>query len=61
MMNRVLLTVSALLLFACASGPSSGGPSRDRNLITADEIAAVPVTSAHDLVERLRPMWLRSR
>ena len=61
MMIRVLFSASALFLFACASGPSSGGPSRDRNLITAEEIAAVPITSAHELVERLRPTWLRSR
>jgi len=61
MMIRVLFSASVLLLVACASGPSSGRPSRDRNLITADEIAALPVSSAHDLLERLRPTWLRNR
>ena len=61
MLKRVLFAASALLLVACASGPSSGGPSRNRNLITAEEIEGLPVTTAFDLVERLRPAWLRAR
>lgn len=61
MLKRVLSAASALLLVACASGPSSGEPSRDRYLITAEEIQDLPVTTAWELVERLRPAWLRSR
>lgn len=61
MMHRVLYTTSLVLLAACASGPSSGEAQRDRELITADEIREVPVTSAWELVARLRPTWIRSR
>ena len=61
MLKKVLFASSALLLIACASGPSSGAPSRNRNLITAEEIEGLPVTTARDLVERLRPTWLRPR
>jgi hypothetical protein len=61
MMKRVWVATLALLLVACASGPSSGQRGRDRNLITAEEIAALPPTNASDIVERLRPNWLRYR
>ena len=61
MMNRVLLTASIPLLVACASDPAPGGPRRDRNLITLEEIAALPVTNANDLINRLRPTWIRNR
>jgi len=61
MMKRVLLTASTLLLVACASDPTSRGTRRDRNLITLEEIAALPPTNANDLVNRLRPTWLRDR
>lgn len=60
------LVLTAALMFwgaACASGSGSTpeGPDRDRNRISPEEIAAEPVTSAAELVERLRPAWLRSR
>ena len=61
MMKRALLATSALLLAACASGGSPGEATRDRNLITAEEIATVPITTAWELVSRLRPEWLRNR
>ncbi|HSW31700.1 MAG TPA: hypothetical protein VLH75_19605 [Longimicrobiales bacterium] len=46
-------------LWGCASG--SGGPARDRNVISPEEIEAAQVRTAYELVERLRPLWLRSR
>jgi len=61
MLNRLLFATSALLLVSCASAPSTPAPRRDRNLITAEEIAAEPATSAAELLERLRPTWLRNR
>ncbi len=43
---------------ACASaGPKKSNISQDK--ITATEIAEVNVTSAYDLISRLRPNWLR--
>jgi hypothetical protein len=61
MMIRALFTASALLLWGCASGSTSGAANRDRNLITTEEIAALPVTNAWDLIDRLRPNWLRNQ
>lgn len=53
-----LLTV--LMLAGCAS---SGGGELDanRNLITQEQIAELGVNTAYEVVERLRPRWLRVR
>ena len=49
-------------ILGCASPGTSGTskPSRDRNLLTAQEIAAAnaDASSAYDAVARLRPIWL---
>jgi hypothetical protein len=37
------------------------GPSRDRNLITPEEIEASGARNAYELIQRLRPLWLQSR
>ena len=39
----------------------SGGPSRDRNLITAEELMAVPHSSVFEAVRALRPRWMQAR
>ena len=52
-----LLTVLA----ACASGTGGGGPRRDPNLITLEELADHTTLSALDVVRRLRPRWLQGR
>ncbi len=56
-----LLSLLALsyCLFGCSS--ATQGPRTDRNLITHQEIEGSAVTNAYELVERLRPLWLRSR
>jgi len=41
---------------ACAAG--SQGPARSGSVITRAELEAVPVSSAYDAVQRLRPQWL---
>ena len=58
---RVLLAAAApLALWSCATG--TGGPSRDRDVISAAEIESTAgLRSAYEVVERLRPLWLRSR
>lgn len=56
--RRLLALALPLGLWSCASG--SQGPSRDRNLISPEEIEAAGVRTAYELVERLRPLWLRS-
>jgi len=60
-MRRAFLVPLGLVLSACSAAPGPSQPTRDRNLISAEEIAAEPVTTAHDLVSRLRPAWMRAR
>ena len=56
------VTLLALLPLACAtSSETSGGPSQNRSLITAEELATLPSVSLYEAVQRLRPAWLRSR
>jgi hypothetical protein len=45
----------------CATTSATPGVRRDSKVITAQEIATVDVASAYDLIERLRPSFLRSR
>ena len=61
-----LLAVAAIL--GCASGgtsetPRSGGPSRQSDLLTAQELVAAHAdgNTAYDAVARLRPNWLASK
>lgn len=58
---KTWLSVGAVVvLAACASAPSDG-TTRDRNVITAEEISGHHATDAYQLVQRLRPAWLRTR
>ncbi len=45
--------------WGCASVAES--PRGARDLITAQEIEGVSVSNAYELIERVRPLWLRSR
>ncbi len=60
---RYLLLLLAISTIAtCASASSDSGPGRDPNRITHAEIqAATDAQNAYDLVQQLRPRWLRSR
>ncbi len=51
--------VAAACLWACS--PVTRGPSRDRSVITAEEVRSAEVNNAFHLIEHLRPLWLRSR
>ena len=53
-----LLTV--VLLPACAS-TGGGGTRRDRNLLTAEELAPMNNRPLYEAIQRLRPNWLRAR
>lgn len=58
--TRILITLTLLLFVgACATGNSS--TRRNRDIITANEIEGVNVYNAWDLVQQLRPNWLRPR
>lgn len=66
MRPTIAVSLSALLLTACASGTggsSTGAPStsgrRDADVITADEITVTSGQTVLDVVRTLRPAWLR--
>lgn len=60
-MPRVPSTVllAGLLLAGCASGGGGTGSRERQTLITQEEIAASTAANAHELIQRLRPSWLR--
>jgi len=65
-MRPVCLAVIGLTLLAaaCASGggPGESGPSRNRNLITSEELTQTgELATAFDAIRRLRPNWLGGR
>lgn len=53
--------VVALLLAACSTAPRAESQGRDRNLITAEDIAGINVMDAYEAVRQLRPEFLRAR
>lgn len=65
-MKPILVAASALFLVACASG-GGAGPSAvsarpgSGDVITTEEIASLDVSTATEVVRRLRPHWLRNR
>lgn len=67
MYRHAPLIVSAVVAFgaACSSSGTMSGdnpsPRRSRNLITKEEIATIPPTTAYDLVREFRQQWLQAR
>lgn len=57
------LLAVVILGSACASSgqPNQSRPRRSRNLITADELSGLSVSTAYEAVRRLRPAWLQAR
>ena len=59
-----LALLVSLAFSACAGAaptPGAMGPSTSRRVLLADEIRAVSATDAYEVVQRLRPEWLRRR
>ncbi|PYO50021.1 MAG: hypothetical protein DMD72_03505 [Gemmatimonadetes bacterium] len=51
-----------LAVMACASaGTSTPGVRRDPNVVTQQEIADAHVSTAYEAIQRLRPMFLKTR
>jgi hypothetical protein len=61
MRKPAVLLVAALALSACAAGSSSSGSSLNSELITRAEIDEAGPSNAYDLIQKLRPIWLRWR
>jgi hypothetical protein len=60
MRKPTLLAVVALGLTACAAGPS-GTPRLNPDRISRAEIEEAGPSSTYDLIQKLRPIWLRKR
>ncbi len=62
--TRFLSLLAVVILgSACASSgqPGQSRPRRDSNLITAEELSGLTVSSAYEAVRQLRPAWLQPR
>ena len=60
--STVPLTMMFVVLSgACRTVGETGGTSRSRNLITAEELMAVPHSSVYEAIRALRPRWLQAR
>jgi len=57
---RLLAGFLVLVLVACAAGNSSV-PRTNPNLITRVEIDEAGPSTVYDLIQKLRPLWLRER
>jgi hypothetical protein len=58
--SAILLTLNVLV--ACSSNkPRTNVQSSSSDYVTSVEIAAVSATNAYDLINRLRPRWLRTQ
>jgi hypothetical protein len=57
----LLMVAAAFGTAACASteGGTSSGTRSDSRMITEEELSSISVSTAYDVVERLRPLWLR--
>ena len=64
MWSRQLLlgTIGLVAMTTVGEAQKQKAPRRDRNKITAEEIAEKPAAqNAHDIIKALRPQWLSSR
>jgi hypothetical protein len=61
--SRATLTLLLLgLLNACTGGAGpAGGPRPDSNVITREQIQASPAQNMYEVVQSIRPNWLRTR
>tara|TARA_B100001123_G_C15256501_1_gene1004878 strand:- start:152 stop:535 length:384 start_codon:yes stop_codon:yes gene_type:complete len=62
-LNFAVLLFIVFIIVGCAGtgGAAGSGPRKQRNVITAGEIATLEVRDAYEVVQRLRPQMLRVR
>ncbi len=56
-----MIIVGTLAACAGTGGATNTGPRKQRNLITAGELATLEVRDAYEAIQRLRPQMLRAR
>ncbi len=59
--SAAFVMLGLVLIGACRPAQPQGRPTRDRNVLTADELQRVPVETVYDSIQRLRPEFLRAR
>lgn len=59
--SRFLTLLAATALMACATARPAPGTRSDPNVITAEEIAQGPSSNVYELIQRVRPNFLRTR
>ena len=60
--RQVVMMAIAVTAMACGSGSgrtAGSGTRSNADLITREDLAAVPVVSTYDAIQRLRPRWLQ--
>lgn len=60
MRHPTVLAIAALAFTACASGPQVGA-RMNADRISRVEIEEAGPSSAYDLIQKVRPIWLRKR
>jgi hypothetical protein len=62
MYRRLIITLLAFALVGCATaGSGEGRERRDATRLTLEELRTAPRTNALEVVQTLRPQWLRVR
>jgi hypothetical protein len=59
--GKIVAIVMMSLAAACASSGSAAPGTKNQNLISSDEITQSSAANAYDLIQRLRPNYLRTR
>jgi|SRR5687768_17466596 len=59
--RAVLIAVLPVLAVACSSSPRQRTTARQQRVITKEEIGSVRYSTAFEVVEALRPQWMRIR
>lgn len=61
MMRRIVLSVAVLGLFTVGACASTGQLGGDSDVLTREQIASIETNNVHEVVRRLRPLWLKTR
>lgn len=59
--RKAFFLAVAFVGWTCASPGGGGRPSSSRDQISRDEIETTSARNAYEIVEALRPQWLRAR
>lgn len=61
MLSRAALPFLLIVVASCASGGGAADSTRSNQVITGEDVTDLDVATAYEVVQRLRPGWLRGR